>query len=74
MKLNTNNTLLTVGQLKKILRDVPDETIIRHRRLNITNGLDKTSPIHKAEVTPYILFLVTEYFEQASLDNYGGDK
>jgi len=72
MKLNTENKLLTVGELKKILRDIPDETIIRYRRMNITTGLDKTSPIHKAEITPHILFLVTEYFEQASLDNYGG--
>lgn len=71
MKLNTRNNLLTAGELKTILQDVPDEAVIRHRRMNVTSGLDKSSPIHKADVTPGILFLVTEYIEQSSLDNYG---
>ena len=71
MKLNTANELLTVGELKNILKNVPDETHLRYRRVNITTGLDKSSPIHKVDASSSILFLVTEYIEQASLDSYG---
>lgn len=72
-RLNTENDLLTVGELKRVIELLPDDTPITYRRLNITLDLDKTTPIHKAEATTGRLYMVTEYIEQATLDNYKGE-
>jgi len=72
-KLNTNNNLLTVGELKDILKNVPDDTRIRYRKVNITTGLDRSSPVHRADVNGNLLFIVTEYVEQTNLDTFHGE-
>ena len=69
-KLNTNKDVITVGELKHIIKEAHDDARIRYRKVNVTTGEDVSLPVHRADVSDTLLFLVTEYIEQTSLDNY----
>lgn len=70
MTLLARKPLLTVGELKEFLKNVPDDIIIRYKKANLDTELDKTSPIHDVENTDDILFLITYYSSHRKLTDY----
>lgn len=70
MTLLARKPLLTVGELKELLKDIPNDLIIRYKQANIDTELDKTSPVHDVENTDDILFLITYYSSHRKLTDY----